>query len=469
MPREAAGYKSAVEFLPDARLREVVSGLNPWWTSGTLPPRPGRAGPHRVDARRKKDDRPLLLCGPRRCGKTSTIYRWIGAHLGEAGDPREIVYLDLDHALLRLEPLGPLVDRVLKLAASSSADTGRRPTLFLDGLQTIPDWPARFKEVVETRPHPRIVGAAAMHPGNEENSYETVTLTPMRLREFAESRGLPDLKLPALDLLEPEAPTEKDSAEEHLFDRVLDPLLADYLVRGGFPEAALAHDLRSAQAIVRDSVVSRAIYQDLPAVVGVMKLADVERVLIAALLKGGEPIQAEAFADALELDRQTVARYVEHLSRAFLLSSLKNYAAATDRSRARMTPGDPSLANALLERGATVLAQPEPRRELLVSAVLGHVQDHVRERGFDLAYFKEGELECDLVVVTPDGAIPLLVVDRDEVTEEEAAIVERLIKRFKVRHCFVLSRSGPRRREPVSFFESVIHLPAAYFLYALDA
>ena len=77
MPRRAAGYKSAVEFLPDTRLREVVSGLNPWWTSGMLPPRAGRAGPHRVDARRKKDDRPLLLCGPRRCGKTSTIYRWI--------------------------------------------------------------------------------------------------------------------------------------------------------------------------------------------------------------------------------------------------------------------------------------------------------------------------------------------------------------------------------------------------------
>ncbi|MCZ6786009.1 MAG: AAA family ATPase [Planctomycetota bacterium] len=452
-----------MELLPDARLTEVLAGLNPWWTTGSLPQSARFTQARSIDGFLHESERPVLVTGPRRAGKTSTLLRLVDHHLRSGRSPNQVVYLNFDHPLLRLEPLGPLVDRVLK-----QIDSSKRPLLLLDGLQAVADWPERFVEVVKTRPHPRIVGTASVRPDSEDNAYESATLWPLRFREFCALRGLPELETPPLDLVDPQAPQE-DPAEDYLFDRVLDPMLADYLVRGGFPEAALEHDLRSAQTFVRDAVVSRAVYQDLPSVVGVWKLADLERVLIAALSQGGEPLVMESFSDALELDRATVARYLEHLGRAFLLTPLKNYAAATDRSRARLHPTDPSLSNALLERGATVLARPRERRALIVSAVVSHVAEAVRERGFDVAYFREGEVACDVVVVTPEGAIPILVVDRDEVTEEEEATVERLIKRLKVRHVFVLSRARPRRRAPLSFFESAIHLPASYFLYALRA
>ncbi len=124
---------------------------------------------------------------------------------------------------------------------------------------------------------------------------------------------------------------------------MLDPVLADYLVRGGFPEAAFEPDLAVAHQIVRDGVVACAVYQDLPGVVGVAKVAELERVLLATQLHGVAPLHVESFADAVELDRQTVGRYLEHLSRAFLITTLKNYAASTDRSRPRVVPTDPAL------------------------------------------------------------------------------------------------------------------------------
>ena len=49
------------------------------------------------------------------------------------------------------------------------------------------------------------------------------------------------------------------------------------------PDHAVGHQL------VREGVVARAVYQDLPAVAHVLKLADLERVLLAALLQGGSP------------------------------------------------------------------------------------------------------------------------------------------------------------------------------------
>ena len=84
-----------------------------------------------------------------------------------------------------------------------------------------------------------------------------------------------------------------------------------------------------------------------------------------------------------------------------------------------------------------------------------------------VTYFREGDLEAEVVLVSREGAVPIVVVDRDEVGEEEAVRVEKLLKRVQSPLAFLLSRARPRRRTPVTFFESVFHMPAAYFLYAL--
>lgn len=453
----------AVPILTDAQLDSVLRAHNPWWAGGALPQRVRHTQPRRQDVFLRETERPALLVGPRRSGKTATLLRLVDAHLRAGSDPRHVGYLPLDHPLLRLAPLGPLADRALKLM-----DASQRPLLLLDGIQALPDWPERFVEVLKTRPQPRIVAAASVAPGTQDPSFDTVLLPPLRFREFCALRGVPELDAPPLDLLHPRLPDEASPKEDYLFDRVLDPILADYLVRGGFPEAVFEPDLAAGQQAVRDGVVARAVYQDLPGVVGVLKLAELEKTLLAALLHGTAPLAVEAFADSVELNPQTVGRYLDHLERAFLLTSLRNFAAAsTERSRPRLFPRDPSLPNALLERGTGVLANPEPRSDLLVGAVVSHVTLYARERGYDVTYFREGDLEAEVVLVSPEGALPIVVVDRDEVGEAEALRVEKLLKRIQSPLAFLLSRARPRRRAPVTFFESVFHMPAAYFLYAL--
>jgi len=445
-----------VAFLPDAHIDDVLRAQNPWWASGVLPRRVGHTHPRAQDAVLQSAKRPALLVGPRRSGKSATLLRLLEGNL------RDAAWIPLDHPILRLMPLGPLVDRALKLMEPKG-----QPLVLLDGLQAVPDWPERFVELIKTRPQPRIVAAAAVAPGEQDPAYDIVEMPPLRFHEFCELRGVPDLGAPALDLLHPMVPEPAEPADDYLFDRVLDPVLADYLVRGGFPEAVFEPDLGLAHQGLRDGVVARAIYQDLPAVVGVSRLADVERVLLATQLHGDAPLPVEAFADSLELDRQTVGRYLDHLQRAFLITTLKNFAAMTGRSRPRIFPVDPALPNALLERGVGVLAQPEARRSLLVTAVVSHVGQVARARGFDIAYYRDGEAEADIVLVTPQGALPIMIVDREDVGEEETAMVARVMKRMEAPSGFLLSRARPRRKAPVSFFESVYHVPAAYFLYAL--
>ncbi|HEX5135799.1 MAG TPA: AAA family ATPase [Planctomycetota bacterium] len=451
-----------MSLLSESRLDEILRSNNPWWATGALPQRGRATAPRRQDATLLGTGRPTLVAGPRRSGKTCALLRLVDAHLRADGHPRDVAYLPLDHPLLRLAPLGQLVDRALKLM-----EARERPRLLLDGIQALPQWPERFVDVVRTRPYPRITAASSVAPGNEEGCFEVVPLPTLSFREFCDLRGIPDLGVPPLDPLRPRLPDEVDSGDDRLFARVLDPLLADYLVRGGFPETVLEPDTAAGHQIVREGVVARAVYQDLPAVVSVMKLADLERVLLAALLQGGSPLVMEAMGDALELDLKTVHRYFEHLQRAFLLTSLKNFAAATDRSRARLHASDPAIANALCELGPAVLARAAERRSLLAGALVAHLQRLATERGLDLAYFREGDLDADAVLVSPDGAVPIVLLDQDEAGDEEAAAAERLLKRVQGGSAFLLSRGGPRRRAPLTFFETINHLPAAYFLYAL--
>ena len=448
-----------VALIEEGRLDEVLRAQNPWWIAGALPQRTRYTQARAPDVFLKDTPRPSLLVGPRRSGKTATLMRLLDAELRSGG---EVAYLPLDHPVLRLVALGPLVDRVLRLVADCE-----RPLVLLDGLQALPHWPERFVELVKTRPQPRIVAASSVSPGLVDESFDVVDLPPLGFHEYCAVRGVPELGPPTLDLLDPELPGAADLADDHLFQRVLDPVLADYLVRGGFPEAVLEPDLALGQHQVREGVIARAVYQDLPGVAGILKLADLERVLIGVLLQNGAPLQVEAFADALELDRSTVNRYLDHLQRAHLLTSLKNFAATTDRSRARFFPIDPALANSLFERGAGLLAHADERRSLLLGAVVTHVLRAARKRGFDVAYFREGDLEADVVLVTPEGAVPIVLYEREDVGEEEAERVERIMRRVQAKSAFLLSRLGPRRKASPTFFETIYHLPAAYFLYAL--
>lgn len=449
--------------LGETRLDEVLRAQNPWWASGALPQRTRHTQARAQDERLKSAERAVLLTGPRRCGKTATLLRLLDGHLRAGKRPRDAAYVPLDHPVLRLEQPGPVIDRALKLMGCEG-----EPLMLLDGLQALPDWPERFLEILRTRPGTRIVAASSVAPGVEDPaSFETVHLPPLEFDSYCLLRGVPDLGAEPLDLLDPKLPEISDKSDDYLFDRVLDPMLADYLVRGGFPEAVFEPDLSVGQQAVREGVVSNALYKDLPAVAGVQRVADLERVLLGVLLQEGAPLAIEAFADSVGLDSSTVGRYLDHLERVFLTVGLRNFAASTERSRPRIHPVDPSLPNSLLERGTGVLGSTNERRSLLVGTVVSHVARAARARGFDLAYFREGDVEADLVVVSPDGIMPILVVDREEVGDEEAAQVARLMKRAGANRAYLLSRARPRLRKSLTFFESVFHVPVAYFLYAL--
>ena len=93
------------DFLDRSEIINVLTGFNPWWSD-----RPYSVPPFRrlaFDACRQYLEntslrRAVLLSGPRRVGKTTVLQQMAQALVQKGDNPKSILYLSLDHPLLKL-------------------------------------------------------------------------------------------------------------------------------------------------------------------------------------------------------------------------------------------------------------------------------------------------------------------------------------------------------------------------------
>ena len=109
----------------------ILQGFNSWW-SGSIP----NTQPFRRLAfhacweflRQEKVRRAVLLSGPRRVGKTTILTQLTDELLKQKVDPKSILYLSLDHPLLKLLKL----PKILQLYHEEIYPAGKPAYLFLD-------------------------------------------------------------------------------------------------------------------------------------------------------------------------------------------------------------------------------------------------------------------------------------------------------------------------------------------------
>lgn len=124
----------SVDFFDRQELLNILNGFNPWWTGrASSAPEFRRLA---YDACRRYFDNPeirraILLSGPRRVGKTTILQQIADALLKEGADPRSLVYLSLDHPLLKLLT----ISQILRHYHENIYPEGRPATLLLDEVQ----------------------------------------------------------------------------------------------------------------------------------------------------------------------------------------------------------------------------------------------------------------------------------------------------------------------------------------------
>lgn len=465
-----------VPFVLDGDLLQVMRGFNPWWRSGTFTVKPY----HRVafyEAQRwlARSDvhRAVMLSGARRVGKTTILYQLVADALEHGRAPRTCLYLSFDHPLLKLADMARLVDLFRSQVAAGAEDI----LLLLDEVHYASDWAAWLKLVVDAMPHAQIVAtgsASTLVWGHAQESgagrWVDVTIPTLSFYEYAHLRNLPYPELPPKAIPTQLAKLGKAQTEEILnLCLPLRPHLGNYLLQGGFPEAAQVSDLETAQQLVREDVVDRVLKRDMTALFGIRSVLELERLFVYLCLHSGGILAQERIATQLGVTRPTVGNLLAALEAANLIFRCPPVAVGGKKvlkPRVKVYLADPSIRGSVLLRGEESLQDPAEAGLIVETAVYQHVRAFYYPRKMSVGYWRSGEAkEVDVVVhLPPAWTVAIEVKYREGVMDRHAGLdalgaamdlSSRLIVTKHPNQFGLLSPDGP------------FQIPAFLFLYLM--
>lgn len=340
----------------------------------------------------------FAVIGVRRGGKTTFLWQCL-AERQAAGAPREaLVMLGLEDdrlAGLQASDLAWLMEEYFRRYPAFRGD--RTVTLFLDEIQTVPDWEGLARRLIDTEKVDLFLSGSSARLLSREVATSMrgraleVLIHPFSFREALRHAGV-----------EPEAPWNRLPARRR---SDLDHRLGRYLFEGGFPEAQ-GLDERDRNALLR-STVDVAVLRDVidrHAVSNPLPLRWMQRQLLAnpAGLFSIQKFHNDLKSQGIPVAKDTLHAYLAHLEDAFLIRAISLHTASERRRMVNPRKAysvDPGLIPVYERSG-----RPNWGHALETVVFL-----ELERRGHEMAYVRtrDGQ-EVDFLAASPGGT-PLLL------------------------------------------------------------
>jgi predicted AAA+ superfamily ATPase len=401
--------------------RRVFSEQNPWHETGKVPDALARTVERPLASRlwkRLKKDEPRrfqLVLGPRRVGKTTSLYQTVRKLLAAKIDARRMWWLRLDHPLLMRVRLDALIRSVQK---NAKANANEPAFVFLDELTYAADWDLWLKTFYDEKWPVRIIGSssstAALRHRRVESGvgrWEEQYLAPYLFAEYLSLVETPvDVPIEKTLHTTIRACVEQDVAVADLAEP-----RRRFLLTGGFPELLIAgkesgDDVASmlllSQRTLRNDAVERAIYKDIPQAFGIDNPLMLERVLYTLAGQVTGILSPSGICQSLDgLSQPTFDRYLAYLERAFLVFTLPNFSGSETSKQKRgrkLYFVDGAIRNAALQRGIAPLKDAGEMGVLLENMVAGHLHALSQQSQVRLYYWRDKHSEVDLIYDHPE-------------------------------------------------------------------
>jgi predicted AAA+ superfamily ATPase len=305
-------------------------------------------------------DRITAITGPRRAGKTTTMYQMIQELLSSRKvSPKRILFVSFDYPYL-LADLDHPFEEILRaytenVLRESLDNLSERVYIFLDEIYSLPDWgrvmkghfdrKTRTKVIMSGSSSPEIMAEAARslvgrierhlmlqmkfvdvtcHDLNrDKDRIKEASLGLMRkgFADFLAKSNLKKLWRTYSDAFNALASLEGE----------IQGILLDYLVKDGYPENLGVSDYaKCAQAIVTS--VDLSIYKDVMRVFKNREPQKIEKLMAVLSQSSGNIIASNTLSDTLGLNFRTVERYLSHLEAVYLVSESIAYSGSLHKS-----------------------------------------------------------------------------------------------------------------------------------------
>lgn len=463
------------------QILKVLRAFNPWWTTGSVHPdftkKYRRFAYHEAMRRLDQTDlrRTVVLTGTRRVGKTTIQYQMIDTLLSRGIEPQRIVFISMDHPMLKLSGLSDILE-----CYHENVWAEQNCYYFFDEIQYASDWDKWMKIIYDTQPETQMTATGSASPALVKGSTESgagrwsvIQVPTLSFYEYCALIGVPvpelgpEIRPTAFARMTQQERTGvmlKLAAVQNHFNR--------YLQVGGFPELALASNDQMAQQIMREDVVDKVLKRDLPSLYSIRSATELERIFLYLCNVSSEIVSVTAIAKELDgVSRPTVENYIKFLESAnlvYLSYPVELGGRKVLKAQPKIYIADAAIRNAVL-MDPDILTNPVELGKMVETAVYKHVAAFYYQKATRVGYYRGGkrDREIDIVVDYPNVNDILIEVkyreqapipDDSAICElcEEASAAIVVTKRaddYGVHH-------APNGKE-------LIRIPAFAFLYLL--
>lgn len=395
---------------------KVLSAFNPWWKTGIVNPQFSKSykrfafyeAMNRLTQPNLR--RTVMLTGTRRVGKTTIQYQMIEALLAKGVHPQQIVFISMDHPMLKLSNFLDILE-----CYHENIYANQNVYYFFDEIQYAQDWDKWLKTIYDTQPDTQIVATGSASPalikGNQESGagrWSVIQVPTLSFFEYCEllqidRPNIPkDFKMKHIRQMDRQECTRmmlQLSKVQNHFNR--------YLLVGGFPELALADNDIFAQQIMREDVVDKVLKRDLPSLYNIRNATELERIFLYLCNVSSEIVSIDAIAKELSgVSRPTVENYIRYLESANLIYQswpIDMAGKKVLKARPKIYIADAAIRNAVLMDDG-MLTDPVQMGKIVETAVYKHVAAFYYQQATSVGYFRGGKRnkEIDIVVDYPN-------------------------------------------------------------------
>ncbi len=463
------------------QILKVLRAFNPWWTTGQVPQ--GFLKAYRrfayYEAMKRLDQtdirRTVVLTGTRRVGKTTIEYQMIDTLLRRGVSPNQIVFISLDHPMLKLSNFSDILD-----CYHENVWPTQDVYYFFDEIQYASGWDKWLKTIYDMQPDTKCVATGSASPalikGNTESGagrWSVIQVPTLSFYEYCALIGVdvpdlgPEIKPTAFLSLSQRQRTQimlKLSVVQNHFSR--------YLQVGGFPELALASSDLMAQQIMREDVVDKVLKRDLPSLYSIRSATELERIFLYLCSVSSNIVSFSAIAKELDgVSRATVENYIKYLESAnliYLSWPVEMGGRKALKAQPKIYIADAAIRNAVL-MDDDMMTDPVELGKVVETAVYKHVAAFYYQQATRVGYSRGGpkDKEVDIVVDYPNIKNILIEVKYREQAPipNDDAIIE--LSKEASAAMIITKRADDYGVHDTPDGRQLIRIPAFAFLYLL--
>jgi predicted AAA+ superfamily ATPase len=308
-------------------IRDVLKESNPWW-----------GAPFRVDFKERDiyDEirgymgmpQIIALTGLRRVGKTTLMYKMIEDWIGGGGDARDILYFSFEE--FRNVEIRDIISEYESIMGSDFKE--KRRLLLLDEIQKLDGWEDQLKRIYDLNyGRAKIIISGSESLFVRKRSKESLggrifefKINTLSFKEFLRfnNKSYDNLEIHSKELL-------------GLFDRFIKTM--------GFPELIGVEEKEKIRKYVRENIIEKVIYSDIPKIFKIDSPETVESMLNIIMDEPGQVINVQELAGEMHVSRRTASNYLNYLEWSFLIIKLYNFSKSRRKTERKLKKYYPAL------------------------------------------------------------------------------------------------------------------------------